>query len=167
MGIRETLNQNPGITTGVTAGIIVLALVVIVWQLAGSGGPSIPTKAYYTVDDGATWFADDINKIPPFDHNGKPAYRVHLFRCGGGDPFVTHLERYTPAAQKRLEQARAAGPEADPSVYEEVAMSGIEVKKPGTGDKGWVRQSNYEAASEIMSPICPDGTTNEIEPVYP
>lgn len=167
MGIRETLNQNPGITTGVTAGIIVIALGIIIYQLAGGSGPQIPTKAYYTIDDGATWFEDDINKIPPFEKDGKQAVRVHLFRCGGGKPFVSHLERYTAAAKEKLEKARAAGPDADPGIYDEVSMTGIEVKEAGTGDKGWVRQSNYEAAAKITQPQCPDGTTNEIEPVYP
>ena len=35
MGIRQTLNENPTITTGVTAGVIVLALIFIVWQAIG------------------------------------------------------------------------------------------------------------------------------------
>jgi hypothetical protein len=167
VGIRETLNQNPGITTGITAGIIVIALIIIGWQLTGAGGPDIPTKAYYTTDDGATWFADDINKIPPFDKDGKPAYRVHVFKCTDGKEFISHMERYTPEAQKKLEEARAAGDQADPAVYEEVSMTGIEVKRPGTGDQGWVKQSDYEKAAQITAPTCPGGGTEGIEPVYP
>jgi hypothetical protein len=167
VGIRETLNRNPGITTGVTAGIIVIALIIIGWQLTSSGGPKIPSEAYYTIDDGATWFADDIQKIPPFDKDGKPAYRAHVFKCSDGKEFVSHLERYTPEAKKKLEEARAKGDQADPAVYEEVTITGIEVKKPGTGDTGWVKQSDYEKAAKIASPVCPDGTTNGIEPVYP
>jgi hypothetical protein len=141
--------------------------IILARQLAGGGAPEIPTEAYYTVDDGITWFADDINKIPPFDKDGKPAYRVHVFRCADGKEFVSHLERYTPEARKKLEEARAQGDQADPAVYEEVSMTGIEVKKPGTGDSGWVKQSDYERAAKITMPQCADGTLNGIEPVYP
>lgn len=148
--------------------LLVLAPMLLLLRSAQvESGPQIPTQAYYTIDDGQTWFADEIDKIPPFEKDGKPAYRVHIFRCGKGAPFASHLERYTADAKGKLEQARLAGPGADPGLYEEVMMSGIEVKKPGTGEGGWVRQSDFARASEIMSPLCPDGTTNNIEPVYP
>jgi len=32
--------------------------------------PRLPTQAYFTVDDGQTWFADDIDRIVPFEHEG-------------------------------------------------------------------------------------------------
>ena len=35
MGLRETLNKNPLITTWATVGIVVLALIIIGWQLIG------------------------------------------------------------------------------------------------------------------------------------
>jgi hypothetical protein len=37
VGLRETLNQNPAVTTGATIAIIALALAAIVWQLNGGG----------------------------------------------------------------------------------------------------------------------------------
>src|SRR5690554_2534860 len=55
VGIRETLNQNPGITTGVTAGIIVLALIFIVISMFSSNRPPRYDNYYFTVDDGATY----------------------------------------------------------------------------------------------------------------
>ena len=168
MGIRETLNKNPGITTGATAGIIVIALIFIFWQLRGGGTPSIATEAFYTIDDGATWFADDINKLAPFDKDGKKAYRVYVYRCGGGKPFVSHLERYTENAKKAIEAARAKGGGIeDPTIYENISMTGMEVKDPGTGDKGWVKQGQAEQAAKITEPKCPDGTINGLEPVVP
>jgi hypothetical protein len=94
VGIRESLNQNPGITTGVTAGIIIIALGFIIWQSTRSDRPSLPTKMYYTDDDGATKFSDDITKVPPFDHKGKPAVRARVFTCDGGkNQFVADLDR--------------------------------------------------------------------------
>jgi hypothetical protein len=38
VGIRETVNQNPAITTGATLLIIALAIVAIVWQLNSGAG---------------------------------------------------------------------------------------------------------------------------------
>jgi hypothetical protein len=168
VGIRETLNKNPGITTGATAGIIVLALAFIFWQLRGGGTPTMATTAFYTTDDGATWFEDDINKLAPFDKGGKLAYRVYVYKCASGDPFVSHLERYTEQAKKAIEAARAkGGGMEDPTIYETISMSGMEVKDPKTGDKGWVKQGNVAAAAKITEPKCPDGTTNGLEPVVP
>ena len=169
MGIRETLNQNPGITTGATAGIILLALIFIIYQLSGGSGPQIATEAFYTTDDGATWFADDAEKIPPFDKDGKPAYRVYVYKCADGKEFVSHLERYTPDAKAKLEEFRTKGPEAaaDPGVMEMIYMGGVEVKDPATGDKGWVKQAQFEQAAKITTPVCPDGSSESLEPVMP
>ena len=43
MGIREALNQNPAITTGATAGLIVVALVFIFWTTFGGDRSAAPT----------------------------------------------------------------------------------------------------------------------------
>jgi hypothetical protein len=170
MGIREKLNENPRITTGATAGIIVIALGFIIYQLVGGGGPDIPDEAWYTVDDGETFFADDINKIAPFDHEGKQALRAQVFTCDGGTTkFVAYLERYTPEAKSKLEEARSKGADAapDPALWETVAMGGMEVKKPKDPNAPWVKQMDYQKAAEIMQPKCPDGSTTNIEPVLP
>ncbi len=169
MGIREKMNQNPGVTTGVTIGVIVIALAFIIWQLLPNRGPKIPTKAFYTVDDGATYFADDIKKIPPFDHEGKQAVRAYVFKCGGKE-FVAYLERYTPQAKARLEKAReeaAKNPDAAPPdmMMPDLMESGIQVKKPGQGR--WVVQSDFQHSQDIMQVKCPDGKTDNLEPVMP
>ena len=103
MGLRETMNQNPRMVTGVTAGIILLALIIVGWQLLSSGsgtntGATAPNakgvaNAFFTTDDGKTWFADDAAKFPPFDKDGKPAYSAILFTCDGGKTqFVGYLQ---------------------------------------------------------------------------
>ena len=168
MGIRETLNKNPGITTGATAAIILLAVGFIIYQITGGGQPGMATEAYYTIDDGKTWFADDINKIPPFDKDGKQAVKAYVYKCPGGDPFVSHLERYTPAAKKAMEAAMKSNDPNNPMVMEDVQMTGLEVKKPGTDPvKGWVKQANAAVSGKIMELKCPDGKTEGIEPVVP
>jgi hypothetical protein len=171
VGIRETLNQNQGITTGVTIGIVVIALIIIIWQLSGGRGYTFPTRAFYTVDDGQTTFVDAIDRIPPFDHQGQEAVRVHMFSCDGGRTrFVGYLERYNPQAKARMEQARAAeGQEMMMDMmYDELAMTGVEYRKPGMPAGQWVNHMQHpQIAGEVTSVRCPDGTYENLRPVLP
>jgi hypothetical protein len=174
VGIRETLNQNPAITTGATIAIIIIALIFIVLQFVDSG-PDIPTKSWYTTDDSspegalASLFKDDINKIPPFEKDGKQAYRAQVYTCDRGKTrFVAYIERYTPEAKQTLERLRAAGPDQQPEPGapggpEMVLMTGIEYKKPGGSE--WIKQTDFQKIQDIMTVKCPDGSTNNLEPV--
>ena len=167
MGIRETLNQNRGITIGAVSGVIVLTLVYIVYSLRGEsgGGASAGTaKAFFSDDDGQSYFADGADKIPPFDHNGKPAVTAHVFRCNGGKPFVGYLERYTPEGKKRRESLLKT-PSADPATEAMLAANTIEVKLAKSGNTGWVKKTDARAR-DIENVHCPDGSQN-IEPVFP
>ena len=167
MGIRETLNKNPGITTGVTAAIVVLAIGWIVWQIFG-GGPSSggmgSAKQYFTDDDGATYFADLATKVPPFDHNGKQAVRAQVFQCGDGKPFVGVLQRYTKDAKAKLEKAQSGKGGGD--LLEDVDITGLEVKKPKTGDAGWVLQGTAKGGA-VAKVTCPDGKVEQLHSVTP
>jgi hypothetical protein len=166
VGIRETLNQNPGLTTGVTAGIIVVALGIIIWQAAGGSGsaPSGPNKLFYSDDDGATYFADDVTKVPPFDHNGKPAVRAHVYKCKDGKKFVGYLERVNADFRARMEKARP-GPGGQAALMEDAMIGGMEYKKPGATNK-WVRQMTPDA-QKVMDVTCPDGNREELEQLTP
>lgn len=170
MGIRETLNKNPSITTGATAVIILIALGFILYQLWG-GSPSIPTKAFYTTDvsspEGAlaALFTDDITKIPPFEKNGKDAYRAQVFTCDGGKTkFIAYCERYTPDAKTKMSEMRNAKTPPAPGA-DMIMMQGVEYTKPGS--KEWVKQSDFSKIQTVMQPKCPDGTMNNLEPVRP
>jgi hypothetical protein len=166
VGIRETLNKNPSITTGVTIGIIVIAIAAIVWQMM-SGRPNINNiQSFYTVDDGATWFADKAIKNPPFDHDGQQAVRCYVFKCGDkGKEFVGYMERFTSDALKKMEDAKAHPDNSDPMLMEDLYTTGMEVKRPGNGK--WVLRTNPEA-DRIQSEVkCPDGSTENILPVIP
>ncbi len=160
MGIRETLNKNPSITTGVTIGIILVAIGAIVWQMM-SGRPTVGNyKSYFTVDDGKSWFEDAATKNPPFDHNGQPAYRCFVFKCGeNGTPFVAYMERFTPEVLKKLEAANPS--QNDPMDVE----SGMELKKPG--DPKWVVRSTLQGEKIANEIKCPDGSSTNIQPVSP
>ena len=156
MGIRETLNKRPRVAAAVTAAIFGLAALVFLW--ANKGVPERVTRAYYSDDDGKTFFDDDVDKIYPFDHNGKPAYRAYVYRCGSEKPFVHYLGRYTDKGKARM--AELAGKRDDPEAVGELARlrnTAIEVKKPG--DDKWVPL--FSAAGDAMTrhPICPDKST--------
>jgi hypothetical protein len=166
VGIRETLNKNPSITTGVTAGIVILAIGVIVWQLFGGSNPmsgSAEAKQYFSDDDGVTYFADSASKIPPFDHSGKQAVRAQVFQCGDtGKPFVGILQRYTPDAKTKLEQIQ--GGKAANMAMEDIEITGLEIKKPKTGS--WIKQADPRAGS-ISRVTCPDGKSDQLRSVTP
>lgn len=164
MGIRETLNRNPAITTGGTVLIIILALGAILWQTIG-GRPHISDKAYYSSDDGQTYFSDKLTQIPPFDHGGQPAVRAYVFSCGG-NKFVAYLEKYNEKSKAALDKSAAANngvPAAD--ALENAQADGLVVKKPG-GSK-WVLESDDVKSRPIMEVKCPNGGTDTPIPVLP
>jgi hypothetical protein len=168
LGIREKLNENPAITTGATVLIIVIAVGFIIYSQLPTRGPKPPSQAYFSVDDGKTWFADDVKKMAPFDKDGKPAVRVHLYKCGKNAPFVAYLERYIPEAKKQLEKIQAAGGATGPEVGSQISMimqNGVEYKKPG--DPKWIKMSDdYQSFGRMMSVTCPDANDTP-EPVEP
>lgn len=127
---------------------------------------------YFTVDDGATWFADSLDQIPPFTKDGKEAVRAYIFRCGKGKPFVAYLERYRPEAKKLIEEARMKArqnPEAppDPALHAKLMGGGVEVKKPNDPSP-WVQQRDFQRYSQVVQIKAPAGESiEELEPVLP
>ena len=166
MGIRETLNENPRLTTGITAGIIVVVFALIFWSSGGSASPEsggMGSKVYFTEDDGKNYFAVDAKNIPPFQHDGKEAVRARVFKCGG-KTWVNHLERYTPEGKKKAEDFYGSGKMSkDPTMLESIQRYGMEVKAPG--DAAWVKLSDPKAI-KIMEPKCPTGA-GDLEEVKP
>lgn len=163
MGLRETLNENPAITTAATALIIIVALGFALAQFM-RGGDTPPTveagerKSYFTVDDGKSWFEAPATNVPPFDHEGKTAVRARLYTCDGGEnKFVGYLERYTPAARQRIEQQDGV-----PTLMDMEDPSAVEVKRPG-GNR-WVPRDTPEGY-RVRDVTCPDGTTDNLEAV--
>ena len=166
MGIRQTLNEKPKLAAGVATAALALGAVFLLSQLSsGGGGPS--ESAYFTIDDGQTWFEDDAAKLPPYMHDGKEAVRAHVFECGG-KRFVNHLERLTPERRKLAEAAAEATrtgqpPPRPPAAAGNTVNWGQEVKKPGA--KEWISASNLAKASLILHAKCPD--SQEAIPVEP
>ena len=174
MSIRESIQQSPRITA---AAAVLVIIGTAVWIYSSSSSDLtqrlLTTRAFYTVDEGKTWFLDDAEKIPPFQHEGRTAYRVQVYSSSGGkNQFAGYLMRYTTDAAKRLEAAKrgdAAAARIQPgrpmlSLVDELAISGTEIKKPGAGN-AWVRRSDIQAAQPILDVRGPDG--QPADPVLP
>jgi hypothetical protein len=151
MSIRDQLNRRPILTAIIGSIALVVALVLILPR--PSGGAASKVNVYYTTDEGATLFADDSEKVPPFDHDGKPAVEARVYTCDGRKhQFVQCLVKVADTGQ------RVAGLPAG------VTVSRV-VKRPGAKD--WVDMASPRAAS-IFIPVCPDGQgTGPIEQVLP
>lgn len=155
----------------VTAIVVIVVILAAAAYFLSSSAPapsSGPTKAYFSVDDGKTWFIDDINKYPPFDHDGKTAVRARVFSADGGkSTFCGYLERYTPEAKAKLEQRdqnTSRNPGSRPQVDVDVILQGIEAKIPG--GTLWVNRSAGPAYAEVVMVRgkTPDAKVEEVLP---
>jgi hypothetical protein len=164
MRVRESLNRHSGRAAAVTVAVVAGAL-LFRYLTAGAGpganGPS--NRAFFSNDDGKTWFVDDVHKLPPFQKDGKDAYRAFVYQCADGKKFVAYLQRYTQGAKQKLGRggpAAVQGPGALPGAdgggggFGDAA--GVEVKKPGA--ESWVSQADPRAV-EVMTLKCPGGSS--------
>jgi hypothetical protein len=161
------VNKSPKASTAVGVALVAIAVAWIAWTMtadAGSDAARAQPKGWFTVDDGATWFADLATKSPPFQTaDGKTAVKAVVFKCGHGKTFVAYLERLTPAAQLATQPPKdgKANPYAGQMAFYE---GGTQVKAPKTGS--WV-SVNDPAATKIITPVCPEGSSEGIELVDP
>jgi len=172
MGIRESINQKPSVaaTVALVLAIAAATFIYLSWFRRPPPGP-VPKMAYYTVDDGKTWFLDDMAHVPPYDHDGKEAVRAVLFRCGDNKPFVYRLEKYIPPAKTAIESAIAAGqlPVAAQGMMSNLAPPGLLRKLPGETE--WVElkpnDMNTPLWDKYMIIKRPEGQTGSLRPVLP
>ena len=163
MGLRAFLNGKP-VLAAVAGGLMVAVAVGSMVHYMNNVGPHRITQVYFSTDDGKTWFADSVEKIPPFDHDGQEADRVYLYHAASGTPFIAYLQRYTKAGKREAEKlwadahakADAAGGrvEVDQIALDGLTMNSAEVKKPGGTQ--WYQTSKAPAA--VMRLDCPPGT---------
>lgn len=161
MGIRESLNRNPAIGYAI-GGLIVVVGAVAIYSQARQFSSQGPGKAYFSIDDGKTFFVDDIVRSAPFDYGGQRAYRAHVFECGG-ERVVGYLSRYTDATLAALEEAKkykgTNRPPPNIGLITSAGTSGTELKRPG--ESKWVNGGDGVQASKIRGFRCPDGSTPE------
>lgn len=154
MSLYRTLSDRPAVTNSLTLLVLFGALAFIAHDVRGQRqAVGEAGQIYFTIDDGKTYYADTIDKLPPYDFNGKEAVRAYVYAGKDDVPFVAYLERYTPAARKRMG-------ELDPGnkipIDREFTMAeGTEVKRPG--DSVWVKRAS-DAGDAILHVKLPDDT---------
>jgi hypothetical protein len=166
MNIREKLREKPAVSVAFAVCAVGIAFIFI-GRGAVSGPQRTSSNVFYTTDEGQTVFVDDMTRVPPFDYNGKTAYRVWMYTADGGKTkFPGYLERYTPEAKKRLEAAAAAAAkDGDPHGGPGVGPADIEIRKPGEGNP-WVSRANLAEAAKITNVRAPNGS-GELDIVMP
>ncbi len=155
MGLRETLEKRRGVASAFGFAAIALAVFLIVIESRSSRLTKID-RAFYSDDDGQTYFVDSVDKLFPFDHNGRQAYRAYVFRCSDGTEFVGYLARYTDSTKARLAELMAQPYNQVAQQIADAESAGTEIKKPG--DSRWYPQASPQAAAMLM-PTCPNGGT--------
>lgn len=154
-GIREIMNDWPRLT-GTIALVATLALAgYLAWWWEYERMPPPSTRAYYSTDDGASWFDDEGSRIPPFlTPDGKTAVRAYVVECPDGRQHVAFLERMTESAKAELEQAQRRKALLDTPTYNRLLESGTEYKLPGP-DEQWMSRPEFRERGESLT--CPDG----------
>lgn len=121
-------------------------------------------RAFYSDDDGKTWFADSAFKVPPFDHDGKTAVSAEVFSYDGGSKeFCAYLSRYTTQAKTALDSAIADAQRQGKSLDtvelfhdRGFIQRGMQAKRPG--DSTWTPYTDPHIA-DVFSVRAPDGST--------
>jgi hypothetical protein len=165
VGIRDSIRQRKSLAA-VAAVVMIVGAGIAIYVQARDFGPSGAGKAFFTTDDGKTWFVDKNTRLAPFEKDGKPAVRAHVFECGG-ERVVGYLSCYRPEALKALEDAMAAKAQGKPppnvQALAAVGSTGLLVKRPGA--PGWISQADAGAATAVRLFRCPDGATpEEVDP---
>src|SRR4051812_12636877 len=95
MAIRELINEHSRVVIGVVVTVVLCLLVGITMQMKSAPAATMLKQAYFSDDDGQSFFIDQASQVAPFDHNGKEAVAAHVYSIPHGKPFVGYLERAT------------------------------------------------------------------------
>jgi hypothetical protein len=157
MSIREMIQKHRGLANG-AAIIMLLAAVMLIVINSRSGGIPQVKYAYYSDDDGQSYFRDDVNKLFPFDHDGKQAYRAFVFQTGAGKPFVGYLERINDKAMAKLVTLQSQ-PQT-PGLVTQIDLArtaGLEARMPGSTE--WLPESSAAFNRMVNALKGPDGSS--------
>jgi hypothetical protein len=166
MSIQEWVNRKPGIAIAIVAAVLIAAIAFSVSRMNARRGPLASRQAFFSDDDGQTYFRDSASKIPPFDHNGKTACAVTVLRCASGKPFVAYLQQYDAATVARIQDWMKQSTSAHPRPGDMPSDPIMQVKRPG--ESTWYSISagpkNY---ARVTTPTCPDGGSGPFSTVTP
>ena len=171
MFIRENMRQKKKLSLILAIAFLFVAGGVLAYTYWPAKQASL-SLAYFTDDDGQTWFIDQTTNLAPFEHNGKTAVMAEIFTYDDGSKkFCGYLAKYTPEARQRLQAALAdakshgQSPGSVALFHDHTFMaSAILIKKPGSGNP-WISQGDPKAG-EVMNIHSPDGSAVDQYFVY-
>lgn len=160
MSLRSTLRGNPLVHIAIFA--VCILILIFSWRRSMPQAAEVP-DAYYSDDDGATYFGDIANRIPPFDHQGKAAVSADVYRRTDGTAFVGYLERYTDTAAALVTRVRTPGQRTPLTLDEQFAiLDGKQFKKPG--EKEWKQEPRLMPGAKFAprTATAPDGAVGTL-----
>jgi hypothetical protein len=151
MGIRTQINGRPFLGYVCVGALFVFAVTMTLWSRANSHPRIVLSdKAYYSADDGKTWFLDSVTKPTPFLlPDGREAVLAHVFSWNGRDLFIGYLER-DDGGDGRVKPTAQAGASFSPG-----QLGNRFIKRPG--DKQWIQMISSDGI-KIMNIRGSDGT---------
>ena len=167
MGARQWINDHPRIAISVIAGCCAIVLMLVGLQYSREAHPARlgSDQAFFSDDDGKTYFRDTTARLPPFDHNGKTAYGALVLRCENGAPFVAYLQGYSPKALETVQDLMKRSTAQNPLPLDILSAPPMDVKAPG-GSK-WFSISETSEYARVTTPRCPDGGAGPFQTVSP
>jgi len=144
--MASTATQSGGSKYGIGVAILLLivAAAALGFQMLGgreSGAGAVATQAFFTDDEGKSFFKDDVSKLPPFSHNGKQALGCDVFEstAAGGKQFVGLVYRFTDSGRREMESYLPnKSKDPDGSTRRSIEERGKQVKLVGAaGESAW------------------------------
>lgn len=157
---------------GIAAGAMLIALAAVVIIVTNRPPQQADLqKAFFTHDDGKTWFAASAYSVAPFEHDGKEAVQAMVFSYAkGSKQFCAYLTKFTPEGKKRIEEeyakAKAAGkpPESVALLRDRKFIQSVTlVKAPGA--KEWMPMNDPKVET-VLTIRSPDGSEHDQVFVY-
>jgi len=141
MSVREAVQANKAV--GITVGVVSLlvAVTITAYTLWPRNTQGTATGAFYSDDDGKSFFKDNIFHFPPYQQDEKTVYGALVYNSNSGK-FVGALYRFKPEAKKSLEDSYAKTQSGDQPMYMfkqelgAIGRWGVEFKLPGD-DQRW------------------------------
>ena|SRR5687767_13437968 len=147
---------------GVAVAILLVAAIALGYQMLSGRevvGAAAATSAFYTDDNGKTFFKDDTDKLPPFEHNGKQAFRCDVFQDAGGKQFVGLIYRFTESGRQQMQDyLPKKSKDADGAARRAIEERGMQVKPvAATGDAAWQYADDVTVAQLRAAVKTPSG----------
>lgn len=165
MGIRDSINNKSSVTLGIVVALVLAAIGLAIYSVLPDSTPGAahPDQIYYSVDDGATYFAGEKNALP-FEKDGKPAAIAHVYKKENGELVVAYLERLNPAAAKKLKDAGKTIATVDMTAqWAGMVATSMECKRPK--EANWV--SNNSTGGSVILASGKSSATDKAVEVFP